>query len=81
MSKLTFDDLMALSIGDKVYEYCYGVELESTVIRVPFTEGDGMYAKLLCKGKDGAVIEYGINKDYQHYGPNIYNYRAYATLD
>lgn len=79
MSKLNFDDLMSLKVGDKLYEYGYGLEIELTVNRSPEIDDSGKYASVECKSKSGDLFTYGINKDYQHYGPNIYKYKAYTS--
>lgn len=82
MSKLNYDDMLALKIGTKLYEYAYGVEIISTVVGKPYVDytGDNEFVHVPVVTEDGEEFEYGVNKKYQHYGPNVYNYEAYITL-
>lgn len=78
-----------IKIGDIQYEYSYGIELVSEVIELPVKseghEGRPYWKwknKLIKKGEhDGEIIEYGVTKGLEHYGPNLYNYPAYMSID
>lgn len=80
MSKINYDDALKLKIGDTLYEYGYGMSIESTVstqpTEVPNGDDDTM-VKWEAVTKDGTVVNYGISREYQHYGPNVYTYQAY----
>lgn len=80
MSKLNYDDMLALEVGTKLYEYSYGVEIISTVVDAPYIDSTGEFVHVPVVSEDGEEFEYGVNKKYQHYGPNVYNYEAYITL-
>lgn len=81
MSKLNYEDIMKLEVGETLYEYAYGQEVKSVVIEPPYTEQDGSYALVKVKVSDGGEFRYGAHKDYPHYGPNVYNYQAYEALN
>lgn len=66
-----------IKIGDIFYEYEYGIELCSEVISLPVCDQDGLWTWKSKKLKTGEIIEYATHKDYPHYGPNLYTYKAY----
>lgn len=72
-----------IKIGDVHYEYEYGQELVVTVKTLPVKEEreDDNYWTWTSETKEGKVVEYGVSDKYSHYGPNIYTYPAYRTLD
>lgn len=81
MSKLNFNDILNLNIGDTLYEYSYGIEICSAVISNPSIDiNNPDYVKVKVKDrKTGEEFFYGVNKKYQHYAPNVYNYKAYIS--
>ena len=72
--------MLALKVGTKLYEYEYGVELISTVIDKPYIDSTGECVHVRVVSECGDKFEYGMRKKYQHYGPNLYEYKAYETL-
>lgn len=73
-------DVAKIKVGDVHYEYDLGQEIESTVITEPVRSGDGQWS-WEAKTNDGKFIRYMMTEGLAHYGPNLYDYRAYARHD
>lgn len=84
--KLNCDEALKLRVGDKLWEYAYGLCLESIVSSLPkeVCNGDDdtgveWKSKIINDKGEETVIDYFISRKYQHYGPNVYTYKAYLT--
>jgi len=66
-----------INIGDIHYEFEYGVGIESKVVSKPVRDDDGFWSWECENVRTGDVIVYGVNEKYSHYGPNLYDYKAY----
>lgn len=71
-----------IKIGDILYEYAYNMEIKSTVITQPVKEEreNDNYWTWKSKTDAGVEIDYGVSDKYTHYGPNLYNYKAYTGM-
>jgi len=65
-----------LKIGDTIYEYEYGMGIQSEVMTLPILE-DGHWS-WECKTRTDEKIKYMVTVGMAHYGPNIYDYKAYG---
>jgi len=68
-----------IKIGDIHYEFELAYGCESEVISLPVRSDDGYWtwqSKNLLSGK---VIKYGVREGMEHYGPNLYDYKAYQV--
>ncbi len=70
-----------LNIGDSLYEYEWGVVMESTVSSKPVCtfdeEGREIWDWEATHNRSGKIINYRVTQGYSHYGPNVYTYEAY----
>ncbi|MDA3807632.1 MAG: hypothetical protein PF440_06945 [Thiomicrorhabdus sp.] len=75
---MTCNEALKLEVGDKIYEYGYGLELISYVTMAP----DEIDGKVTWKSQDAEGHDYGymIHREHEHYGPNVYNYPAYGNM-
>ena len=71
-----------IKIGDIHYEYEYGMCVKSRVVEEPVRDETGYWTwksvHVKEDGTDGEIINYGVNEQYSHYGPNLYNNEAYG---
>lgn len=68
-----------IKVGDVHYEFEYFSGVKCEVITLPEKEKDGNWywkSKNLTTGK---IIDYVVNPDYSHYGPNLYDHEAYKV--
>jgi len=73
-----------IKIGDIHYEFEYGRGVESEVLTLPVRsdedeEGNGYWTWESRNIRTGKIIKYGVRENMSHYGPNLYDYIAYAT--
>ncbi len=68
-----------IKVGDIIYEFGYGIGIESKVITKPKWDGEG-YAWKSEKVTDGKIINYYVSQEHSHYGPNLYDYKAYMGM-
>ncbi len=73
-------EVQNIKLGDVQYEFGYGQELKSTVIELP-REVEPGYWQWKNKTDNHQEIVYGVRENMGHYGPNIYTYRAYKTIN
>lgn len=67
-----------IKIGDIHYEFDYGYGIKSEVLTLPERDDEGYWTWASKNLKDDAIINYGVSEKYAHYGPNLYDYEAYA---
>lgn len=72
-----------IKVGDIHYEYYGATELKTTVKTLPqkTEREDDNYWTWTSLTDDGVEITYGISDKYAHYGPNVYDYRAYRNFN
>lgn len=64
-----------IKIGDILYEFGYGVFIESEVISTPVPERRKDYVYWTWQSRNtltGEIINYGVSDIYPQYAPNIY---------
>lgn len=67
-----------IKVGDIHYEFEYGFGIKVEVLTLPVLEGNvwTWTAKNINTGK---VVDYLVNKQHPHYGPNLYDHEAYVV--
>lgn len=76
-------DVETIAVGDIHYEYEYGHGIKVEVMTKPEVNSERQWtwkSKLLAGGTLGEIIDYMIVEKYSHYGPNLYNYKAYGEI-
>ncbi len=66
-----------IKIGDIHYEFSLGMGLEVKVISLPSRDENGYWTWKSEGVKSGRIIDYGVSEGHAHYGPNLYDYKAY----
>ena len=70
-----------IEIGDILYEFEYGLGIESKVLTKPELTEDGNYQWISENVKTKKEITYVVNPEYPHYAPNLYNNKAYNVKE
>jgi hypothetical protein len=69
-----------IEIGDIHYEYEHNIGIKSKVITKPELSECGKYWSWQNENLNtGKLIDYGVNIEHSHYGPNLYDYEAYKV--
>lgn len=68
-----------IKIGDIHYEFEYNTGVECEVISLPQRNTEGYWTWQSKNKNSGKIIDYGVNEKYSHYGPNLYDYKAYVV--
>lgn len=73
-----------IKIGDIHYEYAYGRGIKCQVISLPIMEktnnGEITWSWQSKKFNSEEIINYFVNGNHLHYGPNLYDYEAYLGI-
>lgn len=80
---LSFNEIKTLKKNTKFCETGYGLTIWYEMLDDPIEETNGDLQQLKWKGKNtqtGEVTEFLTTKKFEHYGPKIYLYDAYARL-
>jgi len=67
-----------IKIGDIHYEFAYGFGIEVKVLSLPVMK-DNCFVWESKNVRSGAIVNYAVDPKYSHYGPNIYDYKAYSV--
>lgn len=67
-----------IKVGDIHYEYEYGIGIELEVVEAPTRDDKGVWT-WVSKRKNGELINYLVTEGLTHYGPNLYDYKAYTV--
>lgn len=70
-----------INIGDIHYEYEYGVGIKCQVVSKPYMDDEGNWVWISINENTNEKIEYAVNPKYSHYGPNLYDYKAYQVKE
>lgn len=68
-----------IKIGDIHYEFEYGCGIKCKVISLPVRDETGYWSWQSQNTRTGQIVDYGVREDMSHYGPNLYDYEAYAV--
>lgn len=68
-----------INIGDIHYEYEYGLGIKCQVVSKPIMNDEGNWEWISINENTDEKIEYFVNPEYSHYGPNLYDYKAYKV--
>jgi len=69
-----------IKVGDIHYEFEYGCGIEVEVLTTPTKDGEsGLWEWVSKSVKTGKIVNYAVHEDYAHYGPNLYDYKAYTV--
>jgi hypothetical protein len=69
-----------IKVGDVLYEIEYGCYFKTKVLTLPERDEGGVWRWDAEHATTGRIIKYGVNEQYAHYGPNLYNHLAYYGL-
>ena len=73
-----------IKIGDIHYEFEYGVGIKTEVLTLPIRDENGYWtwdSKIISDihpETNGKIVHYGVNENYSHYAPKLYDYIAYS---
>ena len=67
-----------IKVGDIHYEFDYNLAVKVEVLTLPKQDKDGLWEWKSKNVKSGKIVDYAVNGKYSHYGPNLYDYEAYA---
>lgn len=82
MSILTKGNVVVdkIKIGDIHYEYGYNTCIITEVVSLPIRDEDGLWSWESKKSSHPETkITYSVSEKYPHYGPKIYDYKAYTV--
>jgi hypothetical protein len=68
-----------IKIGDIHYEFAYGIGIQSEVITLPVRDNKGFWTWKSRNINTDREIKYGVHETMSQYGPNLYDYVAYAV--
>lgn len=68
-----------IKVGDIHYEFAGSYKIVSTVQTLPVRNSDGLWSWTSIHRLSGKTINYSTHEKYGHYGPNLYDYEAYAN--
>jgi hypothetical protein len=66
-----------IKVGDTHYEFSGPFGIECVVQTQPEKDKEGNWSWVSKNTKTHKPINYFVHKDYPHYGPNLYDYKAY----
>lgn len=71
-------EVQNIKVGDIHYEFEHGLLIKSEVVELP-KESETQEGLWQWKSKSGdMIINYSVAEGFGHYGPNLYDYMAYA---
>ena len=68
-----------IKVGDILYEFDLGMACKSKVLTLPVKNEDGQWEWTSENLTTGEVINYLVDPEYVHYGPNLWDYNAYKA--
>ena len=68
-----------IKVGDIHYEYDLGLGIKVEVVTLPKRDENGYWSWQSKQVSTGKLIDYGVTEGLAHYGPNLYDYEAYAV--
>lgn len=68
-----------IKIGDIHYEFDYGFGIKCEVLTLPVRNDDGQWEWKSKNLNTGEKIDYLITEGFEHYGPKLYDYKAYIV--
>ena len=68
-----------IKVGDIHYEYAGPFGIECKVDTTPHRDDEGNWNWVSKNTKTDEFINYFVHKDYPHYGPNLYDHKAYKV--
>lgn len=71
-------EVQNINVGDIHYEYEYGSFIKSMVLTLPQVGPGGSWSWRARNVNNNKEIEYLVTEGLSHYGPNLYDYEAYA---
>jgi hypothetical protein len=78
-------EVQDIKIGDIHYEYSYNfymkVEVISLPVSTPNSDGTPYWSWQSKVIKSENIIDYGVDPEYSHFGPNLYDYPAYGGIE